>query len=152
LSKDIKEAKKRHYDNQIKNSTNKNKTTWNIVNKESHFPDRLKYSIIKPLYKKGNKKDVSNYKPISLLTSFSKILGKVLQTRLLDHLHRNNIISKEQYGFWKGLTTDDAVYKLKNEVLNALNNKQIVEGIFCDLTTVSFVTSQRHLTVWTMTY
>jgi hypothetical protein len=34
----------------------------------------LKYSIIKPLYKKGNKKDVSNYRPISLLTSFSKIL------------------------------------------------------------------------------
>jgi hypothetical protein len=99
------------------------------------FPDRLKYSIIKPLHKKGNKKDVSNYSPISLLTSFSKILEKVIQTRLPDHLHKNNIISKEQYGFQKELTTDDVVYKLINEVLNALNNKQIVGGIFCDLTT-----------------
>jgi Notch-like protein len=40
------------------------------------FPDRLKYSVIKPLYKKGNKKDVSNYRPISLLTSFSKFFEK----------------------------------------------------------------------------
>jgi hypothetical protein len=63
------------------------------------FPDRLKYSVIKPLYKKGNKRDVSNYRPISLLTPFSKILEKVIQTRLPDHLHKNIIISKEQYGF-----------------------------------------------------
>ena len=98
------------------------------------FQDRLKYSVIKPLYKRGNKRGVSNYRPISLLTSFSKILEKVIQTRLLDHLHKNNIIIKEQYGFQRGFTMANAVYKLINEVLNALNNKQIVESIFCDLT------------------
>ena len=98
------------------------------------FPDRLKYSIIKLLYKKGNKKDVSHYRPISLLPSFSKILEKLIQIRLLDHLHKNNIISKEQYGFRMGFTTENVVYKLINEVLNALNNKQTVRGIFCDLT------------------
>ena len=48
-------------------------------------------------------------------------------------MHKN-IISKEQYGFRRGFTTENAVYKLINEVLNALNNKQIVGGIFCDLT------------------
>ena len=94
----------------------------------------MKYSVIKPLYKKGNKRDVSNYRPISLLTSFSKILEKVIQIRLLDHLHKINIISKERYGFRRGFTTENAVYKLINEVLNALNNKQIVGGIFCGLT------------------
>jgi len=48
-------------------------------------------------------------------------------------LHKSNTISKEQYGFCRGFTTEYAVYKLINEVLNALNNKQIVGGIFCDL-------------------
>ena len=38
------------------------------------FPERLKYSVIKPLYKKGDKTDPSNYRPISILTSFSKVL------------------------------------------------------------------------------
>jgi hypothetical protein len=99
----------------------------------------LKYSVIKPLYEKGNKRDVSNYRPISLLNSFSKILERVIQTRLLDHLHKNNIINKEQYGFRRGFTTENATYKLINEVLNALNNKQIVGGIFSDLA--------KHLTV-----
>jgi len=49
-------------------------------------------------------------------------------------LHKNNIISKAQYGFRRGFTTENAVYKLINELLNALNNKQIVGGIFCDIT------------------
>jgi len=84
----------------------------------------LKCSAIRLLYKKGNKRDVSNYKPISLLTSFSKILEKLIQTRLLDHLHKNIIMSKEQYGFLRGFTTEKAVHKLINEVLNALNNKK----------------------------
>jgi Notch-like protein len=78
------------------------------------FPDRLNYSIIKSLYKKGNKKDVSNYRPISLLTSFSKILEKVIPIRLLEHLHKTNVISKEQYGFRMEFTTENAVYKLIN--------------------------------------
>jgi hypothetical protein len=58
---------------------------------EGIFPDRLKYSIIKPLYKKGNIKDISNYRPISLLTSFSKILEKVIQRRLLDNLQKTTL-------------------------------------------------------------
>jgi hypothetical protein len=57
-----------------------------------------------------------------------------MQTRLLDNLHKNNIISKEQYGFQMGFTTENTAYKLINEMLNTLNNKQIVGGIFCDLT------------------
>jgi len=51
---------------------------------------------------------------MALLTSFSKILEEVIQIRLLDHLHKNNIISKEQYGFRIGFTTENAVYKLIN--------------------------------------
>jgi len=43
------------------------------------FPDRLKYPIAKPLHKNGNKQAMSNYRPISLLTSFSKIVEKVIQ-------------------------------------------------------------------------
>jgi Notch-like protein len=96
------------------------------------FPDRLKFSIIKPLYNKESKRDISNYRPISLLTSFSNIFEKVIQTRLLEHL-TNNILSMEQYGFRMKLTTENTTYKLTNEVVNAMNNSLIVGGIFCEL-------------------
>jgi hypothetical protein len=46
------------------------------------FPERLKYAVIKPLYKKGDKVDITNYRPISMLTVFSKILEKVMHHRL----------------------------------------------------------------------
>jgi hypothetical protein len=56
-----------------------------------------------------------------------------MQTRLLEHLINNNILSTEQYGFRTKLTTENATYKLTNEVINAMNNTLIVGGMFCDL-------------------
>jgi hypothetical protein len=50
------------------------------------FPDRLKYAIIKPIHKIGDRCDVSNYRPVSLLTSYSKIFEMAMQTRILKHL------------------------------------------------------------------
>jgi len=49
------------------------------------FPDRLKFATVRPLFKKGDKRDITNYRPISLLPVFSKILERVMQTRLLKH-------------------------------------------------------------------
>jgi len=76
---------------------------------------------------------MSNYRPLSILTSFSKIFEKVVQTRLLKHLTDHNILSKEQYGFRTKLKTDNATYQLTNKILNALNNNLLIGGIFCDL-------------------
>jgi hypothetical protein len=47
---------------------------------------RLKYSVVKPLLKKGDKKDIRNYRPITLLISFSKIFEKVIYIRLSKHI------------------------------------------------------------------
>jgi hypothetical protein len=60
------------------------------------FPDRLKYPEAKPLHKKGSKQTISNYRPISLLTSFSKIVEKVMQSRLMSNLTKYYILSSEQ--------------------------------------------------------
>jgi len=97
------------------------------------FPDRLKYAIIKPLHKNDDRCEVSNYRPVSLLTSFSKIFETVMQRRILKHLTNYNTLSTEQYGFRLGLRTDNATSKWTTEILNALNNKLLVGGIFCDL-------------------
>ena len=56
-----------------------------------------------------------------------------MQTRILKHLTKYNILSTKQYGFRIGLKTDNVIYKLTTEILNATNNKVLVGGIFCDL-------------------
>jgi hypothetical protein len=86
------------------------------------FPMRLKYSQINPIFKKGDKTDVANYRPISLLTSFSKIFEKVIYNRLQYHLDINNILAHEQHGFRIKLSTDSATQDLMNTILSALNN------------------------------
>jgi hypothetical protein len=97
------------------------------------FPDRLKYAIVRPIFKKGNKLDISNYRPISLLSTFSKVFEKVIYTRIQSHLEKYNMLVGEQYGFRANSSTEKAIYKLINDILEALNNKIIVGGLFCDL-------------------
>jgi len=97
------------------------------------FPDRLKYSTIKPLHKNDDRCEVSYYRPVSLLTSFSKIFEIVMHRMILKYLTNYNILSTEQYGFRLGLRTDNATYKLTTEILNSMKNKLLVGGKFCDL-------------------
>jgi hypothetical protein len=59
------------------------------------FPDRLKYAIIKPLHKNEDRCEESKYRPVSLLTSFSKIFETVMQRRILKHLIKYDILSIE---------------------------------------------------------
>ena len=98
------------------------------------FPDHLKYSIVKPLYKNGDRSIISNYRPISLLPVFSKVLEKTMYCRLNQHLSINNTVAMEQHGFRKDWSTEQAAYTLINGILQAWNIKSQVVGIFCDLT------------------
>jgi hypothetical protein len=98
-----------------------------------NFPTKLKYSQIIPIFKKGNKTELNNYRPISLLTFFSKIFEKLIYTRLNKHTISNKILANEQYGFRSNTSTEKAVYQLTNKILKALDNKEWVGGIFCDL-------------------
>jgi hypothetical protein len=75
------------------------------------FPDP-KISIVKLLFKKGDKTSMTNYKPISLLTVFPKVLQKVMYNRLSHHMHINNILIPEQLGFRQWRSTENATFKL----------------------------------------
>jgi hypothetical protein len=66
------------------------------------FPDHLKISTVKPLFKKGDKTSMTKYMPMSELMIFSKVLEKVMYNRLSHHTHNNNIRVPEQFGFRQG--------------------------------------------------
>ena len=102
------------------------------------FPDHLKMAVVKPLHKKGDKFEISNYRPISLLPTFAKIFEKAMYSRLSQHLQTNNILAQEQYAFRKGKSTEDAAFKL-TVYLNLLTKSYMLEEYS--------VTYQRLLTV-----
>jgi hypothetical protein len=97
------------------------------------FPTCLKYAEVKPLFKSGESTELSNYRPISVLTSFSKMFEKIIYKRLYHHLKYNNILVNQQFGFRKNLSTTMATYRLLKEISDALNSNSVVGGIFCDL-------------------
>jgi hypothetical protein len=97
------------------------------------FPERLKFSEIKPLYKKGNVTDFSNYRPISLLTSFSKIIEKLIYNRLYRYFDQHKLFAKEQHGFRQNASTDTAAFSLLNTIFSFLEQREIVGGLFLDL-------------------
>jgi hypothetical protein len=88
---------------------------------------------VKPLHKRGDKYNMTNYRPVSLLPIFSKVFEKAMHSKLSHHLHTNNIFVPEQHAFRKSMSTEDAAFKLTNSVFNSLNQKLHVGGILCDL-------------------
>ena len=80
------------------------------------FPERCKPAIIRPIYKKGDHSEINNYRPISLLPTISNILEKVLLNRLSQHFESNNLLTSSQYGFWKNVHIDDAIFFLLDNI------------------------------------
>jgi len=74
-----------------------------------NFPDRMKFSIAKLIYKKGNKMNPTNYRLLSLLTSISKVYEKTY-IRVIEHLNTYNLLVRKQFGFRKGTATEDAIF------------------------------------------
>jgi len=72
------------------------------------FPDQLKIAKVIPVDKKGDKKNVQNYRPIALLSVFSKLLEKLVYNRLMGFIEGNGILTEEQYGFRTTKSTETA--------------------------------------------
>jgi len=76
---------------------------------------------------------VTNYRPMYLLTTFSKVFEKIIYHGLIENIQISNIQVEEQLGCRTLSSTEKAAFKLIDEILNALNHKKMVGGIFCDL-------------------
>lgn len=96
-------------------------------------PDSMKVAKIVPLYKSGDKDMFTNYRPVSLLPQFSKILEKLFDERLESFIVKYNILSESQFGFRSGRSTSMALLDLIEKITTALDNKQATIGVFIDL-------------------
>ena len=98
----------------------------------SVFPDELKVAKVIPLFKTGNRSDMSNYRPISILPTLSKIFEKLIYNRFYKFFEDNDIIYNCQFGFRQNHSTIHAVQTAINSVVNSLNSSYHTMGIFID--------------------
>ena len=105
---------------------------FNYCFQQGTFPRNLKKAIVLPLFKKGDKTLISNYRPISILPLFSKLLEKCLKSRLLSYIDRYNLISPCQFGFQAGISTQDAILFLVEKLYDSLNSRLSTIGVFID--------------------
>ena len=109
------------------------KKLFNTCYKEGTFTQDLKLAKVIPIFKnRGDIKDISNYRPISMLSIFSKLFEKLIHKRLLDYFVKNNLFNPSQYGFRPGHSTQHALINATENVYNSLDMNLYTIGIFID--------------------
>ena len=96
------------------------------------FPDELKIAVITPLYKAKDPMFFNNYRPISLLSLFSKIHERLMYNRILNFINRHKLFNKFQFGFRNNHPTFMALIILIENLVNALDNGKCAVGTFLD--------------------
>ena len=97
------------------------------------FPSELKVSRVKPLFKRGKSSLFSNYRPISLLTSLSKIYEYVVFEQLSAYMETNRLFYSDQYGFRPGHSTELASVRFVNDLIQQMDTFNIPISILIDL-------------------
>ena len=94
-----------------------------IINRSfeiGQFPQFCKTAKVVPIHKADDPTNLNNYRPISILPIFSKIFEKIVHNKLYSYLQRNRLLSVNQYGFRKHLSTSDAIIDMTQFVYESL--------------------------------
>ena len=102
--------------------------------REGCFPEILKIAKVIPIYKEDDAVDPNNYRPISLLNVFDKLLEKLMYNRLDSFLHKHKIFYKYQFGFFlQNHATTNALTEVTDYIYKSLDEGNYVVGIYIDL-------------------
>jgi hypothetical protein len=110
---------------------------FNLSFKSGYIPTCLKTAEIVPIYKKDEANEYTNYRPISLLSSFAKLLEKIAANQMMKYLRKFRLLYEHQYGFRSGYNTEQPVVQLLDKIFDDLNNvdgNRFTLAIFIDLT------------------
>ena len=97
------------------------------------FPEKLKIAKVIPVFKKGDKENVENYRPISILPVFSKVLERIIYNRLYEYFMKNNLLHKNQIFFQINNSTLHAILQFPRDIAQNFDNGKYTLGVFIDL-------------------
>ena len=105
---------------------------WSKSFNTGHIPEALKTQYITPIFKKGDRTDPANYRPVSLTSHVMKTFERVLRNRLVKHLEENTLISKNQHGFRKKRSCMTQLLSHMEQIYKSLNEDHEVDVIYLD--------------------
>ena len=97
------------------------------------FPEKWKFALVNPLFKKGDPQDPSSFRPISLLSTLSKVIEKIVADQLYDHMMAKDLFSPTQHGFRRHLSTETALLQITEKLYENIDNNEISLLCLCDL-------------------
>ena len=97
------------------------------------FPSCLKISRVVPLFKGGDAMNISNYRPISVLNIFSKMIEKLVHKQLYEYLEVRNVLSDSQFGFRRNRSTTQALLRHTNHLYESLDENKLAFPSYLDL-------------------
>jgi hypothetical protein len=97
------------------------------------FPQPLKIAKVIPIFKKGERDNLTNYRPNSILPYFSKIFEKSMYSRLYEFVKTSDILFPSQHGFQSGHSPYMSLLSMQDRISNAIDNNEFSLGIFFDL-------------------
>ena len=96
------------------------------------FPKELKLANVAPVFKANDEMIFTNYRPVSVLPVFSKLIERLMYNRLVSYINENHLLYKYQFGFQAGKATYMALIVLIEKITEALDKGESVIGIFLD--------------------
>jgi Reverse transcriptase (RNA-dependent DNA polymerase) len=108
-----------------------------IVNESTSqgiFPERLKKVVVIPCFKNGDRTKKENYRPIALTSVFSKVIELAIHRRISNFISQFELMNSAQHGFIKNRSTTTALVEFVEKIMNTIDNREEVLGIFYDCT------------------
>ena len=106
---------------------------FNLCIAQGYFPVELKTGCITPIYKKGDRHNVENYRPVCSLSQFSKIFERIIYNRMTNYITKYKLITDSQYGFQPNKSTESALIDFTDYIYKGLTEKSNIGAIFMDL-------------------
>ena len=106
---------------------------FNLSFEQYIFPKQLKKAVVTPIFKSGKSNDPSNYRPISILSIFSKLLEKLFYNRLFNFVTKHHVLHPNQFGFQPNKSTSLAIANVLSTLLNKINSNKHIAFVLFDL-------------------
>lgn len=101
--------------------------------KSGIFPDQMKVAKVTPVFKTGETSQMTNYRPISVLPVFSKLLERIIYNRVYNFITEQKLLFRNQFGFQSSHSTEHAILEFIDNILKSFDNGQMTLGVFIDL-------------------